>query len=102
MLTAPDKPGADGVALRDELRAAHMEAITARFHAGDVLFGARIYDDDGVVCGSIIILELPSREAVDGYLATEPFQTGGLWTSVEVKELKTVDMYLERMRPPVH
>src|SRR5215471_10195841 len=95
MLTARDKPGPTGVALRDELRAAHMERITARFHAGDVLFGAGIYDDEGVVRGSIIILEMPSRAAIDGYLETEPFQMGGLWSAVEVNELKTADMYLE-------
>ena len=49
MLRAWDKPGDEGVALRDSLREAHMESVTARFNAGDVLLGAGIYDDEGVV-----------------------------------------------------
>jgi uncharacterized protein YciI len=99
LLMARDRPGPEGLARRDELRAAHAESISARFRAGDVLFGAGIYDDEGVVIGSVIILDMASRAAVDEYLATEPFHTGELWTDVAVDELKVPDMYLERMRP---
>ncbi|MGE0878337.1 MAG: YciI family protein [Acidimicrobiia bacterium] len=99
LLLAYDKPGSEGVALRDKLRDAHGETITARFHAGEALFGAGIYDDEGVVRGSIIIFDYPSRADVDAYLLTEPFYTGGLWERYEVSELKVPDMYVERMGP---
>lgn len=76
-----------------------MEGVTARFNAGEVLLGAGIYDDEGVVRGSVMVLDMASREAVDAYLATEPFQVGGLWARYEVSELKLPDMYTERMGP---
>jgi len=96
-----DKPGPEGVELRDALRAAHMEAITQRFHEGNVIFGAGFYDDEGLVRGSLVILDVESRADVDAYLETEPFVTGELWATVEVSELKVPDMYTERMGPTV-
>ncbi len=94
-----DRPGPEGVALRDNLRPAHTESITARFHASEVILGAGFYDDSGVVRGSLVVLELPSRADVDAYLASEPFNTGGLWESIEVRELRLPDMYVERPLP---
>ena len=98
MVQAWDLPGDPGVARRDELRAAHTDTITARFHEGSVVFGAGVYDDSGVVRGSLVILDCESRAGVDSYLESEPFQIGGLWTRVEVRELKVPDMYLEPIR----
>src|SRR5581483_1013238 len=71
MVLAWDAPGESGVARRDELRAAHMEGISERFHDGSVIVGAGIYDDAGVVRGSVVILDCESRADVDSYLGTE-------------------------------
>jgi uncharacterized protein YciI len=99
MVLAWDVPGDSGVALRDKLRAEHTDTITARFDEGSVLLGAGIYDDASVVRGSVVIMDCESRAAVDDYLQSEPFLTGGLWERVEVRELKLPDMYLEYLRP---
>jgi hypothetical protein len=98
MVLAWDVPDDSGVALRDKLRPEHTDTITARFHEGSVLLGAGIYDDAGVVCGSVVIMDCESRASVDAYLQSEPFATGGLWERVEVHELKLPDMYLEHLR----
>jgi uncharacterized protein YciI len=98
MVLAWDVLGESGIALRDELRPAHMESITARFHDGSVILGAGIYDDSGVVRGSVVVLDCENSASVDSYLESEPFQIGGLWQRVEVHELKVPDMYLERVR----
>ena len=98
MLLAWDVPGESGVARRGELRAAHVEGVTERFHDGSVILGAGIYDDAGVVRGSVVILDCESRADVDSYLATEPFQVDGLWARVDIHELKLPDMYLEHRR----
>lgn len=93
-VTAHDIPGEAGVALRDELRPLHAESISELFRAGVVLFGAGVYDDAGVVRGSLIIMDRPSRSEVIAYLDSEPFHAGGLWERVEISELKVPEMYL--------
>jgi uncharacterized protein YciI len=95
MVLAWDKTDEDGVARRDANRAAHGETITALHAAGSVPLGAGIYDDEGVIRGSLIVMDLPDRAAVDAYLASEPFQTAGVWGSVEVHPLRVPPMYLE-------
>ena len=99
MVLAWDVPGDPGVARRDELRAAHTDTITARFHEGSLIFVAESYDAAGVVRGSVILMDCESRASVDAYLQTEPFQSGGLWERVEIHELKVPDMYLEHLGP---
>ncbi|MGD9797968.1 MAG: YciI family protein [Acidimicrobiia bacterium] len=94
LVLAWDKTDEDGVARRDASRAAHTETITALHQAGAVVLGAGILDDAGVVRGSIIVMDFPDRAAVDEYLAGEPFQTAGVWETVEVHELRVPPMYL--------
>jgi uncharacterized protein len=98
MLRAWDVPGDSGVALRNSLRASHTESVTAQFEKGTVLVGAGIYDDQGAVRGSLLILECDGRADVDAYLESEPFHTGGLWETVEISELMLPDMYLGPLR----
>lgn len=96
MVLAWDRPGDEGVRLRDELRPAHAVSITELFEAGSVLFGAGIYDENETVRGSIIITCHESRDDLDSYLESEPFQVGRLWASVEVHPLKVPEMYIRQ------
>jgi uncharacterized protein YciI len=96
MVLAWDGAGEEAVARRDAWRAAHMESITALFQQGRVVLGAGILDDDGVVRGSLVVTDYPDRADVDGYLASEPFQTEGVWDRVEVYPLRLPEMYLRR------
>src|SRR5579859_2840624 len=95
MVIAWDLPGHEGVARRDDLRPAHAAAIRDLWEEGRVVLGAGILDDAGAVRGSLVIVDYPSRADVDGYLASEPFATGGLWDRVEVHPLRLPDFYLQ-------
>jgi uncharacterized protein YciI len=98
MVLAFDLPGDDGPARRDDLRPAHAASIRDLWEEGRVVLGAGVLDEAGVVRGSLLVVDYPSREEVDGYLASEPFATGGLWDRVEVHPLRLPDFYL-RPRP---
>jgi len=89
---APD----DGGARRDAARPAHAQSIRELWEQGRVVLGAGILDDAGAVCGSLVIVDYPSRGEVDTYLATEPFVTEGVWDRVEVHPLWVPDFYLKR------
>ena len=96
MVLAWDGADDEAVARRDTWRPVHTESITALFEQGRVVLGAGILDDNGVVRGSLVVTDYPSREDVEGYIASEPFQTGGVWDRVEVYPLRLPDMYLQR------
>ena len=55
-----------------------------------------ILDDGGVIRGSLVVVDYPSRDDVDAYLADEPFATDGVWDRVEVHPLRVGDIYLQK------
>jgi uncharacterized protein len=96
MVLAFDVQGDDGVARRDSARPAHGAAIRQLWEDGRVVLGAGIFDDAGVIRGSLVVVDYESRQAVDDYLATEPFVTEGVWERIEVHQLFVPDFYLQR------
>lgn len=75
-----DKP--DNAEARRRARAPHLRFIMGRpeiFRYGGPLLGP-----DGQTRGSLIVLDLPDRAALDRYLAEDPYFTSGLFASVTV------------------
>jgi uncharacterized protein YciI len=82
------------VSRRDAARASHMESITKLFEAGHVILGAGILDEDGVVRGSIVVTDYPTRAEAEAYVEEEPLKTAGVWDKVSVYPLRLPDMYV--------
>lgn len=80
------KDGTDAEALERRMKArpAHIELGTKLREEGKQLFGVAILDDSEKMVGSLVVCEFDSREALDEYLAQEPYVTGGVWSSIEV------------------
>ena len=96
MVLAWDHDGELGVDRRDAARAAHTQSIKALWEQGSVVLGAGILDDDGVVRGSLVVVEYPSRDDVDRYLESEPFVSQAVWDRIEVHPVFVPDFYLGR------
>lgn len=77
---AQDRPGSQ--ALRTRVRAPHLEFVASRTPA--FRFGGPLLGDDGRPLGSLMILDLPDRAALDAHLAADPFFSSGLFQRVQV------------------
>jgi uncharacterized protein len=75
-------------ALRNQARVPHLEFVAA--HAKVFRFGGPLLGDDGRVVGSLMILELPDRAALDLHIATDPFFSAGLFHVVNVWQTQQV------------
>ena len=97
LVLAWDYRSEEGVAQRDATRRGprrfHPAAL---WEQGHVLLGAGILDEQGVIRGSLVVVDYPSREEVDRYLESEPFATSEVWERVEVHPLRVGDIYLPR------
>jgi hypothetical protein len=71
-------------ARRQAVRPGHLEGIEPFVHAGNVLMGGAILDDDGTMRGSVLLVDFPSREALNDWLEHDPYVTGDVWREVEV------------------
>jgi uncharacterized protein YciI len=87
VLTCLDKP--NSASLRAETRPAHLDFIRARI--GQVpLAGPILAEDEKTPIGSLLIVELPNRAAVDRFLAEDPYGRAGLFQSVTVRPFRKV------------
>lgn len=74
--------GPDARRLRGELRPRHLSYLEAHL---DVLLGAGAkLGEDGQPIGSIYLLETESRDAVDAFMAGDPYVMHGAFASVTV------------------
>ncbi len=79
--------GKDEKALERRLaaREEHLQLASKMHGDGKWLYAAAILSDDGVMCGSVIVCEFPSREALKKeWLDQEPYIKENVWEKVEV------------------
>lgn len=81
-----DKP--DHGDTRRMVRVPHLEYISTRQHV--FRYGGPLIDGDGQVKGSLMILSLPDRAALDQHLLGDPFFNADLFESVTIWSSKQV------------
>ena len=81
---------------RLKVRPRHLENMS-RVN-GRVLCAGGIPDDEGRMAGSVIVLDVPSREQLDEYLASEPYIAEGVWEKVTVEKMNVVILDGEKLK----
>lgn len=67
------------------VRPDHLDSIRPLVDAGNVLVGGAILVGDEAMIGSVLIVDFETREELDSWLALDPYTTGGVWRSVDVR-----------------
>ena len=75
-------------------REAHLKTIEKMSDEKKHLYAAAILDDHEKMIGSLLIVDFPSREALDAYLSVEPYVIGKVWETIEIKPCKVGPMFL--------
>ncbi|WP_406291831.1 YciI family protein [Embleya sp. NBC_00896] len=84
LLIAYDGTDQDAVARRLAARQRHIELGDTMVAAGRMLFGTAILAADGRMIGSMLVLDFPTREELDAWLAIEPYMTGDVWQRLDI------------------
>lgn len=85
VLYAKDKPGS--LERRLEYYPAHRAFLETRNEVEDVsvvMSGPLQTDDGTTMIGSLLLIEAPSREAVERFIAEDPFTHAGIWADVHI------------------
>ena len=86
LIIALDKPGS--AALRQRLRTPHLEFVSDK--QDRITFGGPIMGEDGATIGSVLILRLADRPALDAHLAQDPYFRDGLFEAVLIRQTRQV------------
>lgn len=85
VLYAKDKP--NSLELRLEHYPAHRAFIESHDGADDVcvvMSGPLQTDDGTTMIGSLLLIDAPSREAAERFVAQDPFTHAGIWQEVHI------------------
>jgi len=88
IIIAHDGKDEDALGRRLAARDAHLATSAAAVKTGEQIIGAALLDDAGIMRGSVMIVEFPSRKEVDEWLAREPYVMGSVWQEIEVHPCK--------------
>ena len=84
-LMTKDKPGA--LQTRLDNREAHLAYIA---DTGVVEMAGPVLDDEGQMCGSLIVLEVGDLSAAQSWAENDPYAKAGLFESVTLRAWKKV------------
>jgi uncharacterized protein YciI len=80
-----DRPGA--LALREATRDSHLAYLEQ--HKDILVLGGGLLDEDGKTrLGSVLIINVPDREAAERFSASEPFRKAGLFREVKITRMR--------------
>lgn len=87
--------GTDAQALerRMAVRESHLKVASEMSIKGKWLYAAAILNDDGKMCGSMIVCEYDSLDALkEEWLQSEPYVVGKVWETIEIKPAKVAQL----------
>jgi len=77
--TDPEAP-----ARRQAARAQHLEGISTHVESGVLQYAGALLDEDGIMRGSLLVVNLPDRAAVQAWLDADVYTKEGVWQEFEI------------------
>jgi uncharacterized protein YciI len=71
---------------RAAARQAHLELGEQLRQAGNMWYGAALWDNDNQMIGSMLLMDFPSENELREWLSYEPYVTGKVWVSVDIQK----------------
>lgn len=80
---------------RLSVRDAHMKLVESMKSQGRHLYAAALLDESDKMVGSVLIVDFPTREDLDGWLKIEPYVVGDVWRRIEITPCKVPPMFMD-------
>ena len=81
---------------RMAVRPRHLEGMKKL--GKHIICAGGLLDEEGRMKGSALVLDFDSRDALDAYLAAEPYVAEGVWEKVEVEIMNVVIVSGEKIQ----
>ncbi len=92
VVTAMDYTDEDALNRRMENREAHLDGAMQLIAEGRFLSGGAILDEQEKMIGSTLHLEFPDRESLEAHLQKDPYISGKVWETIEIREARLVPL----------
>ncbi|MNE43247.1 YciI-like protein [compost metagenome] len=92
LILAKDHTDEEALSRRLSFREAHLERVRKEKPKGTFIMGGAKLTDDNKMYGSMMIVDLPSIEAVHEWLSDDPYVKDKVWESYEVIPFRIADV----------
>ena len=92
VVTAMDYTDENALNRRMENREAHLDGVRQLIAEGRFLSGGAILDEQEKMIGSTLHLEFPDRESLEAHLQKDPYISGKVWETIEIREARLVPL----------
>lgn len=93
VVTALDHTDPAALERRMTFRDQHLANIKTLIAQGHFLSGGAILDEAERMIGSTLHLDFPDRATLDAVLAADPYVSGKVWDTIDVRQVKLVPRY---------
>ena len=88
VVIARDGADAEAPGRRQKAREAHLANVGKLKEPEKMLMGGAMLDDKGTMVGSVMVFDFPDRARLEAWLKNDPYSTGGVWQSLEIKPFR--------------
>ncbi|MFL9484094.1 YciI family protein [Chitinophagaceae bacterium LWZ2-11] len=92
LILAKDYTDSEALQRRLAVREKHLMRVREEKTKGSFIMGGAKLTDDNKMFGSMLIVDLPSIEAVHEWLSTDPYVKDKVWESYEVIPFKIAEV----------
>jgi hypothetical protein len=92
LILAKDYTDPDALQRRLSVREAHLARMHVEKEKGSFVTGGAKLDDAGRMVGSMLVVDLETKESVEKWVSVDPYITGKVWEDVEILPFKTADV----------
>ena len=92
LIIANDGKDDEALDRRKEVRPLHLAGAKKLKANGNFVIGGAMLDEENNMRGSIMIVQFESQEDFQKWYDNEPYITGGVWKTIEVKPFRVADV----------
>jgi uncharacterized protein YciI len=92
IIIAQDYKDSEALNRRIAARPAHLERMKEEKAKGVFIIGGAKLNEAGNMFGSMLIVDLPNKEAVKEWVAIDPYLTNNVWETVEITPFRIADV----------
>ncbi len=92
IVIAHDGTDEDALSRRMTVRPSHFVRAKQLKASGNFITGGAILNEQGLMMGSMMVVQFNSEQELKEWMDTEPYITGKVWEKIEVKPFKVADV----------
>lgn len=92
LVSAWDGTDEEALERRMKVRPLHFENARKMKKEGSFVTGGAVLNPEGVMIGSMMVVQFDSPEQLEIWMQTEPYITGNVWQKIDVKPFRVADV----------